>query len=59
MPKADRWMSLRMNSNLHARIVKAAAKNDVTASEWLRQAATEQLMQRGEYTITGPQKGSK
>lgn len=52
-------IALRMTNDLHSRVKKAAAKNDVTFSEYVRESIVAQLHYRGEYTITGPKKGNQ
>lgn len=59
MAKETTWVSLRLSPDLHTRVTKAAARHEVSTSEYIRQALTEMLMQRGEYTITGPTKGTR
>ena len=53
------WVSIPMPPELKARIVKAAAKNDMSNAEYLRMAVTTYMQRAGEWTVRGPKKGTR
>jgi len=52
------WISLRVTMEMKNRIKKAAARNEIPMTEYMRIAITTYMLRQGEWSIRGPQKGA-
>ena len=57
--KDDRvWVTVPMPPSVKERIEKAAAKNDMSVSEYMQVAVRTYMERANEWTLRGPRKGS-
>ncbi|MEN8233752.1 MAG: hypothetical protein ABFR89_02375 [Actinomycetota bacterium] len=52
------WVNVQMPASMRDRIGKAAARNGVDRSKYLRELIEAAMKGRGDWTIPGPRKGS-
>jgi hypothetical protein len=52
------FVTVVMEPDMKNRIIKAAARNSMSVSKYMRMALTTYMQRAGEWTIPGPKKGN-